>query len=506
MAVTQKPRCFIFGIDGGTFDIIDPLVAQGRLPTLAALMREGASARTACTWPPHTGPGWASFVSAGLPGYHGIYQFFDTQDRAYRARIVGSGDFGCPTAWDCFSAAGWTLGLVNIPMSHPQRRLPGYQITWPLSNTLRYCEPPSLLAELAQAGAHFLSDLATMYRGEPDYIDRALRNIDQRVRSLKFLLENHPTDLVMAVLTEVDRVCHHYWHYRDPSHPKYVEGPPAYANAIERIHQAVDDALAELLPLLPDDCAVVVASDHGFGPGRESFAVQRWLEQAGWLTTHAAEPGGGAPLASWFSQGGRQIDWARTRLYMPVPGCYGINVNLKGRQQCGTVSPQDFDSVVDEAIALLADVRLPSTSTRAFARVVRREHAYSGPWAPKSPDILMVPADEALMVNGALDGPLWSWSYQTGLHRYEGMWIHRSPRVAAGRLSQRIGLIDLLPTALADAGVDPLASMPGTAVHSVFSSPDGGRCGPAGSGPHVASDADLETEILTVRLRELGYL
>jgi hypothetical protein len=118
------------------------------------------------------------------------------------------------------------LGLVNIPMSHPQRKLPGYQITWPLSNTLRYCEPPALLGELAQAGAHFQSDLATMYRGEPDYIETALQNIEARVRSITQLLRNQPVDLVMLVLTEVDRVCHHYWHYADPAHPKHVESPP----------------------------------------------------------------------------------------------------------------------------------------------------------------------------------------------------------------------------------------------------------------------------------------
>jgi predicted AlkP superfamily phosphohydrolase/phosphomutase len=187
---------------------------------------------------------------------------------------------------------------------------------------------------------------------------------------------------------------------------------------------------------------------------------------------------------------------------MPVPGSYGINVNLKGRQRLGAVSSHDFDAVVDEAVALLADVRLPSSGTPAFARVLRREEAFAGPWALKSPDILLVPADESLMVHTALDEPLWSWSYQTGLHRYEGMWIHRSRRVTAGRLGDRVGLIDLMPTLLADLGVEPAASMPGTAVQSIFGS--GVRY--AEPEPHGVPDVELETELLTTRLRDLGYI
>ena len=509
--MSHTPKCLIFGIDGGTFDIIEPLIERGRLPALAAVMKDSARARTECTWPPHTAPGWASFVTAGPPGHHAVYQFFDTQDREYRARIVGSGDFGCASAWDWLAAAGWTLGLVNVPMSHPQRKLPGYQITWPLSNTLRYCEPPSLLGELAQAGAHFQSDLATMYRGESDYIDQALQNVDARVRSLAHLLRHHPVDAVMVVLTEVDRVCHHYWHYSDPSHPAYVEGPSSYATAIERVYEAVDRALAKTLALLPDDCAVVVVSDHGFGPGHDAFAVHRYFEDAGWLATKPSGDSNGAPLGSWFSEDGREVDWARTRLYMPVPGSYGINVNLRSRQRHGSVAPQDFESVLDEATVRLGEVRLPSTGGPAFAKVLRREEAFAGPWTSKSPDLLLMPADESLMVQTSLSGPVWSRSYQTGLHRFEGMWMHRSPRVHAGRVTERVRLIDLMPTLLADLGVQPAASTPGRVIGSVFGAGAGtaSACSiraQAGPGDVDADGVELETEALTTRFKQMGYL
>src|SRR5882724_10989537 len=73
--VSPHPRALIIGIDGGTFDVIDPMVASGLLPNIAALLRDGASSATGCTWPAHTAPGWSSFVSASHPGRHGVYQF-----------------------------------------------------------------------------------------------------------------------------------------------------------------------------------------------------------------------------------------------------------------------------------------------------------------------------------------------------------------------------------------------------------------------------------------------
>src|SRR5699024_12422020 len=77
------PRVLVIGIDGGSFDTIDPLVERGELPHMAALLRHSASAATSTTWPAHTAPGWASMTSASYPGRHGVHQFFDTRHAAY---------------------------------------------------------------------------------------------------------------------------------------------------------------------------------------------------------------------------------------------------------------------------------------------------------------------------------------------------------------------------------------------------------------------------------------
>jgi predicted AlkP superfamily phosphohydrolase/phosphomutase len=516
-----SPRAMIIGIDGGSFDIVDPLVSGGRLPNIGRLLRRAASATTMCTWPAHTAPGWSTFVSACQPGGHGIYQFFDTQHPRYGASITTSDRLGRSSVWDWLAAQDHTLGLVNIPMSHPPRDLPGYQVTWPLENTMHYCSPPTLLGEMARHDAHFQSDLATMFRGDYGYLDEAVANVAARARSIRYLLHSRPADVVMAVFTEADRIGHHYWHYVDPAHPRHEAAPPdsGWEAAITRIYEAIDVAIGEIVDCLDDDTAIVLVSDHGLGTGRYAFSAHALLEQEGLLRTQRASRE--STTASWFSGHGREVDFTGTRVYMPVPGSYGLNVNLRGRQQDGIVAPDERDRLLDDVADLMREVKLPSGDP-AFRDVIPRELAYPGPHTDAAPDLLLVPRDESVIAVPDLSRELWAPSWQTGLHRYAGLWAQVSPNVRPGRLAAPISLASAVPTLLADLGAqwpdtvhgapvpEALAagiSLPDTAGASL---PDSGfgldQADRPQPDPSTHSEPDAEAEYTSQRLREMGYI
>jgi predicted AlkP superfamily phosphohydrolase/phosphomutase len=511
----ERIRTLIVGIDGGSFDIIDPLISAGCLPALAGLLSRGVSARTTCTWPAHTAPGWSSFVTACRPGGHGIYQFYDTQDPGYGAVIRQATDLGRSSAWDWLARAGYTLGLINIPMSHPPRNLPGYQITWPLEQTLRYCRPAGLLTELARAGAHVQPDLATMFRGDLSYINQAEANVKARTRSASVLMRHRPTDVVMVVFTEVDRVCHHYWHFCDPGHPRHEVAPRAsgWQSAIARIYRAIDAAIGELLCQVDDDTIVVIASDHGLGTGRYELNINVALESAGLLVTRPVprQRAGPPGQASWFIGEEREVDFARTTLYCPVPGSFGLNANVAGRQRDGIVS--DRDAVLAEAESVLASIELPGGGS-AFSAIMPREVSYPGPHVGSAPDLLLIPADESIVVGAGIGCDAWQPSWQTGLHRYSGMWMQVSPRVRAGRLSEPVPIVDLIPTLLADLGVGWPSSVHGKPVLDAFAReavPTTAQTyaeleawrAPAAREEHVSRAEDAYT---AQRLREMGYI
>lgn len=507
-------RALIIGIDGGSFDVIDPLVERGLLPTIAGLLRRGASAVTECTWPAHTAPGWSTFVSASPPGGHGIYQFFDTQDLDYGATITTADRLGRSSVWDWLAAQGYTLGLVNIPMSHPPRDLPGYQVSWPLQQTAHYCRPRTLLAELGRNGVPFRSDLATMFRGNYGYLDEAELNVAARARSMSYLMRTHPTDIAMVVFTEVDRVGHHYWHFVDPAHPRH-EAPPdgsGWDRALIRVYQAIDAAVAELLAPLDEDVVVMLVSDHGLGVGRYGFSVHTLLEEVGLFRTRPASEAAG--VASWFTGAGRAVDFERTRVYQPVPGSYGLNVNLRGRQRAGMVGESERDALLDEVAGLLREVELPGGG-KVLSDAVPREVAYPGPHTGSAPDLLLIPADESVLVVPELGGGLWQPSWQTGLHRYAGMWVHVSPNVRPGRLAAPVSLTSAIPTLLADLRASWPSTVAGVPLPTVLR-PEVDIPGPDPElerteerhQPPVGARASpvAEDEYTCRRLREMGYI
>jgi predicted AlkP superfamily phosphohydrolase/phosphomutase len=280
--------------------------------------------------------------------------------------------------------------------------------------------------------------------------------------------------------------------------------------------QTIDAELGKTLKLLPEDCSIVVVSDHGFGPGHRSLAANTVLKNAGFLKT-LPESERTAEIASWYTEAGSTVDWENTRVYMPVPGSYGLNLNLRGRQTKGIVDSQDADRVLEEVIQLFEPIRIPETNQPAFSTILRREEAFPGPMMEHAPDLLLIPADERLMVTPSIDEE-WTWSYQTGLHRHEGMWLHRSPRVKPGRLPFRIRLIDVLPTLFEDLGLDAVHSFQGQPVSEVFShtheplttgtlSPET-RAGSDTSLEDLTSppEHDFEVVDLSERLRAMGYL
>jgi predicted AlkP superfamily phosphohydrolase/phosphomutase len=368
---------------------------------------------------------------------------------------------------------------------------------------------------MARNDAHFQSDLATMFRGDYGYLDEAVANVAARARSVSYLLRSQPADVVMAVFTEADRVGHHYWHYAEPAHPRHESGPAGsgWEQAIARIYESIDTAIGEIVSYLADDTVVVLVSDHGLGTGHHAFSVHALLEREGLLHTRRAT--GGGTEASWFSGAGRTVDFGRTLVYQPVPGSYGLNVNLRGRQRDGIVAADDRSRLLDDVACLLGDVTLPGGG-KAFRDVVPRERAYPGPHMTAAPDLLLVPADERTIVVSDLDGELWKPSWQTGLHRHTGMWAQASPNVRPGRLDRPADLTAAVPTLLADLGAQWPDNIHGEPVPGVLlpgagpaeeSFPDPATSGdPATRDTAAGTEPSAEDEYTSQRLREMGYI
>lgn len=488
---SRRPRLLVFGVDGLAPAVFGALREAGHLPNLATFAAAAdLDATTRCTWPPHTASGWTTLFSGRLPGEHGHYQFMSCHEPASGPRFLERADAGVPFVWDMLQARGWTVGLVNVPMTHPPQGLDGYEFTWPLAPTLRYAHPPGLLSEISDAGGLALPDIAYMYRGDRAYWRQAVGMIHKRTTGVLHLMATRPVDALFVVYPEIDRLCHHYWPSFDCSHPDHAASPAEEVYALAAIGRALDKAFGRIMAEIGDEATVLVASDHGFGPATRAFRVERFLADHGLLA---------------FSADRQAADRSRSRAYLAVAGSFGLNLDQRG------------DAALETRLRelLLHEARDPE-GRPVFLAVLAAARAYPGPATAGAPDLLLVPADPGLVMLPG-DGPLWDRSPINGTHRMEGVAIARRLG-AARRRAAYVALESVIPP-LFDDGFDdlgdPLAALDARGIPlSAWSSRDDAvgfaiprRLPPLDPGADAEQPAGIESEADAVeRLRLMGYL
>ena len=73
-ALADRPhRAVLIGLDGANFEGIKPLLADGQLPNIARLLRQGTLCENAyAPYPTLTGSNWATIATGAWPGTHGV--------------------------------------------------------------------------------------------------------------------------------------------------------------------------------------------------------------------------------------------------------------------------------------------------------------------------------------------------------------------------------------------------------------------------------------------------
>lgn len=488
-------KVLIIGIDGGTFDIIRPLVQQGDLPNIASLMKAGVSSELQSTIPPVTAPAWVSFMTGKKPGKHSIFHFICNTHRNYSGTILSAADIKSKTLWSILSEYRKRLILINIPLMYPPANINGILIpgigTPPESHNFTY--PESIYQELLREigdykidywGKNILNAKGDMRTNLQKLIDNLNYITTKRTETVLYLHKKYPWDLSMVVYVITDRFQHMFWKFMDVNHPAYNSKlAKLFGQAVMDGYRKVDEAIGKILKEIGDDVTVIVMSDHGFGPLYKCFFINKWLRQKGMLKLNYALPWrlqfANPPLKRILMKLGLNcfdrilpekallcnipslkivrkrwvelINWNKTKAYSP--DSLGINVNLKGREPKGIVNPgETFEKLLSTIEDELYRLRDQQTAELVIDRVGRKEEVYTGPYVDDSVDLLFVmkgmsyqPYSNRFFSRGLFGSPPNHWS---GNHRFNGMLIMKGPNINPEASLKQSRIIDIAPTVL----------------------------------------------------------
>jgi|Deesub1362A_J573_1020465.scaffolds.fasta_scaffold02690_3 predicted AlkP superfamily phosphohydrolase/phosphomutase len=280
-------KVLVVGLDGATWDVIDPLCKEGKLPTFSKLIRGGVKAKLISTIPPVTGPSWFSFATGRNPGNTGVFDFCIRKENQYEVRPINSQDFFNKAVWDYLSEAGKKVGVVMYPMLYPPYKVNGFVVSGmgaPWKENITF--PKELKGELERLFGEF--ELYIEYH-HPKYNDVDLffkdvgRVLEKHKGVVQYLLKKE-WEFFIVVFSITDWVQHLAWRYFDKNHPLYTRNESEkYGEKFIEFWQKIDEILSEILSSIDKETNLFIVSDHGFGPQDECFNLANWLEKEGYL-------------------------------------------------------------------------------------------------------------------------------------------------------------------------------------------------------------------------------
>jgi predicted AlkP superfamily phosphohydrolase/phosphomutase len=504
-----SPKVFSIGLDGGTFDLMDPWLHEGHLPNIQRLIERGTRASLRSVILPFTPQAWGSFMTGMNPGNHGVFGFKEKEEGRYSFQFVNNKSIRSRTLWKYLSDHGKKAILVNIPMTYPPEPIEGIIVGGMDSPGVDsdFTYPSDIKSEILalekdyvihlHVGAGYLDSDKKRRKA----VGALLHMVASREKVILHFMDKYPWDFFAVNFSAIDQVQHHFW--------KYLERDNEFQKIILKIYKRVDEAVGRICEKVSPKTTVYMMSDHGAGPASPYVIfIDEWLKEQGLLQFRKAFSVRGLAmrmvksaltafsqklsseikdhLMRWFpsmrvrSQGYVRralIDWPNTRAYSGEHPST-LRINLKGRDAQGVVEPGDYEGLRRELIERLESLTHPQTGEILIERVYRKEDLYHGDFLQAAPDLIIHPKDFAHQIKG---GPFSNPHYRqvistkdpkeffvNGVHRLNGIFAAAGPGIREGHCVDSLEIIDLFPTMLYSLGMAVPKSVDGKVAEGIF--------------------------------------
>lgn len=378
-----RRRVVMIALDAAQIDLMDRWSSDGTLPHLQELRESGAWGTIHSTVEWLTGTPWPSFYSGRWPSEHGYLFFLQWRPELMRHERANR-EWIDLDAFYRFGEDGPRTVAVDMPLGFEPRPFNGVEImSWASHDKLvpLVSHPPEVRDwVLREFGAQPVAE--EVYG--PQHPESLLRLRDKLIRSAalqadlcEVLIEREAWDLFMVCFGGVHRAGHKLWDHTSAIDPTKAERREL-DDGLRQVTIATDRAVGRLVEAAGPDATIIAYALHGMGPNQSR--VQLLPEMLDRVLTDERRDGpppttDRSPLhrlrrmipIEWRNEVKRRLplalqdrlakfwvradrhDWSETRAFCLFGDLEGmIQINLEGRESEGIVSPEEYDSLVEE--------------------------------------------------------------------------------------------------------------------------------------------------------------
>jgi len=508
-------KVILVGIDGGTFDILEPWVQKGELPAIGKMMSEGSYGKLRSTIPSLSIPAIPSMFTGMNPGKIGVFGFLRADGSS-----VTYNDIRENYVWDILANVGVKSCVVDVTGTFPPIMKNGVMISGSApSEDSQYTYPIELKSKVRGFYAEF--DSLKKLESDPqrnmhEIIDHAVKSQRRKWETFRNLMKANIFDLGIFWIVLSDDIQHFYWGKKE---------------VLLRFFKEIDRIFGEMLKTF-EDWVFLVVSDHGFEERAEHyFRVNSWLAEKGYMKLKKKKYGrrlssrmtnivrrvwGSLPKAVKRSRMSNPRTWRRyllmgidrgqTVAYSDTPIGIWISAEVEERREL----------LREKLISELKNLR-DSSGRLVMREVWRREDIFSGGYADRMPDIILVAA-ENYQIDVFPSENTFANIETSKKRRFRGDHINAREGIliAYGKIFKtglRIrdtDILDIAPTILSIFGCDTPEDVDGKPIKDIFVEGKGfgesARAREKKSAVRSTEISPTEEDQLLRRLRALGYI
>jgi len=503
-------KVVVIALDGTSPQTLRRHIAEGRLPTIARILKQSREAEVRSEGELFINSSWPCFASGLSVGSHGVHAFRPL--RSGTMQLVERQQYRVATPfWEMAARAGTRTCVLDVTFYAPPAAESGL-------DTLSYVEwgphPPA--RSPSSKGPNLIRHLLNRYgphpcpmdveaeltiQGSADMVTLLSIGARKRAAVINDLIRTTNPELFVAQFSELHTASHQWLHKETPDHRGYDAALiSALGSPIDQVYEAVDRAIGEVVEQLPLDATVLLVClgetrvTHG-----GAYLLYDLLERLGLLVQgsddhperwrHFPKPVRTALRRCreiWTGHRsvecppGLYFDWSKTRAFA-LPWAYDgyLRINQREREPGGIVKAgAEREQILAEVERAVRSLRIAGTDEPAAKAVVRAQEDFPGAASAELPDLMVLwnNARPFEAVESVQVGRIENRDPATrSAHAADGGLFAYGPLIAAGPTVRDVRDFDIAPTVLKLLGHE-VPGLDGRAISELVASGPESAC------------------------------